>query len=157
MGRAKKYRIKLTEETQEDLKMLVSRGEASSRVIRRAYVLLLANDAKGDEAIAEALRIARSTVHNIRKRFVNKGLEAALYDKPRPGAQRKLDSRAEARLIALACSDAPEGREHWTMQLLADKLVELKLVGEISDETVRRRLKKTDLSLGKRNSGALVS
>jgi transposase len=92
---------------------------------------------------------------NVRKRFGTGGLDAALYDKPRPGAVRKLDGKQEALLVALACSQ-PDERETWTMQLLADKLVELNVVDEISDETVRRTLKKTRSSHGRRSSGALA-
>jgi len=91
-----------------------------------------------------------ATVERVRQRFVEEGLEAALgHKKPdRPSRQRKLDGRAEARLIALACSVPPEGRTEWTMQLLADQLVQLKVVDAVSDETVRRVLKKTRSSRG---------
>src|SRR3989304_3215971 len=90
----------------------------------------------------QALLVGLATVARTRQRFVEGGLEWALTERPRPGAARKLDGKAEAFLIALACTDAPEGRECWTMQLLADRLVELGLVEEISDETVRRTLKR---------------
>ena len=96
--------------------------------------------------------VTDSTVLNIRRRFAVGGIEAALYDKPRPGAVPKLDGKQEALLVALACSQ-PDDRESWTMQLLADKLVELKVVEAISDETVRRTLKKTSLSRGRSSSG----
>ena len=95
------------------------------------------------DAIAAALHIGRATVVRICRRCVEEGLEVALRDRPRPGAQRKLDGKQEAFLIALACSTPPEGRKGWTMQLLADKLVELCVVDGVSDETVRRTLKKT--------------
>ena len=99
------------------------------------------------------LPVCRATLYNWRKRLAEEGLEAALHDRPRPGARPKLDAKGEATLIALACSDPPEGRECWTMQLLADRLVELGVVEAISDETVRRTLKKTRLSPGRRSSG----
>ncbi|RKY62069.1 MAG: hypothetical protein DRP95_02040 [Candidatus Latescibacterota bacterium] len=92
-------------------------------------------------------------MRNIRKRFAEEGLEAALNERPHPGAKPKLDGKQEAFLVALACSDPPEGREHWTMQLLADRLVELGVVESISDETVRRVLKKTTSSPGRKDSG----
>ena len=99
------------------------------------------------------MHLNAQTVYQLRKRFVLEGLEATLYDKPRLGSKPMLDGKQEALLIALACSQ-PDERESWTMQLLADKLVELKVVDAISDETVRRTLKKTRLSRGKPNSGA---
>ncbi len=120
-----------------------------------ACILLLAHKQWFDKDVAEALQVSASTVMNVRKRFGAGGLDAALYDKPRPGAVRKLDGKQEALLVALACSQ-PDERETWTMQLLADKLVELNVVDEISDETVRRTLKKTRSSRGRRSSGALA-
>lgn len=94
-------------------------------------------------------------VERIRKRFHEGGLENALYEKPRPGGQRRLEGKQEAHLIALACSAPPEGHEHWTLKLLADRLVQLELVDSIAPETVRLALKKTNLNLGKRKNGVL--
>ncbi len=116
-------------------------------MLTRARILLLSAEGKSDDFIADALKVVPQTVRNIRKRFAQEGLEAALSERPRPGVQRKLDGKQEAFLIALACSDPPPGREHWTMQLLADKLVELGVVESISDETVRRVLKKRPQAL----------
>jgi len=113
---------------------------------------LLAADEKGpnlkDEDIAKTFRCHRNTVANVRQRFVEQGLDGALERKKRetPPVPRKLDGRGEARLIAVACSAAPEGRAKWTMQMLADELVTLGVVESISDETVRQTLKKTNLS-----------
>jgi len=104
---------------------------------------LQANDGAHDKAIASALHIGMSTVARIRQRFVEGGVEHALTEDHRPGGKRKLDDKQEAFLIATACSDAPQGRREWTMQLLADRLVQVKMVESISDETVRRTLKKT--------------
>jgi transposase len=101
----------------------------------------LASDGAYDHQIASALHVDRSTVQRTRHRFCCDGLDAALYESPRPGAEPKLDGKGEAFLVALACSKAPEGREHWSMQLLADRLVELEIIDSISDETVRRTLK----------------
>ena len=100
------------------------------------------------------LQVHPQTVRNWRKHFVEESFPAVLQERPRPGAQPKLSEKAEATLVAWACSDPPQGREHWTMQLLADKLVELGVVDSLSDETVRRALKKTRSSRGRRNTGA---
>ena len=153
MPKHKEHLIRLSDEQHQQLKTLLSKGEANTRVLTRARVLLLAHDNWFDKDAASALQVSPSTVMNIRRRFGVGGLDAALYDKPRPGAVRKLDGKQEALLVALACSQ-PEARESWTMQLLADKLVELKVVDAISDETVRRMLKKTTSSLGRSNNGA---
>jgi transposase len=144
----KKYVVKLSEEEKERLEDLTSKGTNGARRIRRAHILLLANEGLIDEEIARAMKAAVTTVERIRKRFVEEGLETALSERPRPGQRRKLDGKGEAYLVALACSEPPEGRERWTMQMLADKLVELEVVEGISDETVRRTLKKGTLNRG---------
>lgn len=143
-GRPKEYRVQLSPDERQHLLDVVRKGRARARVIQRAHALLLSDAGRTDEGIADVLQCVAQTVRNLRKRFTEDGLEGALYDRPRPGAQPKLDGKGEAVLVALACSDPPEGREHWTMQLLADRLVELELVDAISDETVRRTLKKTN-------------
>jgi transposase len=146
----KKYRVTLTAEERQGLQDLIAAGKASAQKLAHARILLKADAAPGgpawtDDHIAEAVEVSHATVERVRQRFVEQGLEAALVRTPqdRPSRQRKLDGRAEAHLIALACSRPPEGRDEWTMQLLADKLVELEVVDSISDETVRRTLKKT--------------
>lgn len=151
MPRPKQHHVKLSETQAQQLHELISKGRASARVIRRAHVLLLAAQDKEDKEVAAALHLNAQTVYQLRKRFALEGLEATLYDKPRLGSKPMLDGKQEALLIALACSQ-PDERESWTMQLLADKLVELKVVDAISDETVRRTLKKTTSSRGRRNS-----
>lgn len=156
MPRPKVYVVKLTDEQRSYLLDLLKKGEAKARTLIRARILLLSAEGKTDGFIADTLKVSTPTVRNIRKRFAEEGLEAALQDRPRPGAERKLDGKREAFLIALACSQPPEGREHWTMQLLADRLVELEIVESISDETVRRTLKKTTLSPGRRSNGVLA-
>ena len=130
---------------------MIAAGKATAQKLAHARILLKADAAPGgpawtDEQIAAAVEVSVATVERVRQRFVEQGLEAALVRKPqdRPSRERKLDGRAEAHLIALACSPAPEGRTAWTMQLLADKLVELQVVDSISDETLRRTLKKTN-------------
>ena len=142
------YIVDLTAEEKEELLELTSRGQARVRKLKRAQILLLASQGKKDETIAEMLHVGRATVERIRKRFVQEGLHAALNDRPRPGGQRKLGPKGEAVLAQLAKSEPPEGRTRWTMQLLAKRLVELKVVESISDETVRKVLKKSASSRG---------
>jgi len=148
------YRVDLTEAEQNHLQELISKGKTSARKITRARILLLAHQSKSDAAISEALHSGRATVERTRKRFVEEGLEACLKERPRPGKAPKLDGKQQALIVALACSDAPHGRECWTMQLLADRVVELGLVESISDETIRRTLKKTSSSRGRNSNGA---
>lgn len=146
----KKYHVTLTAEERKGLKKLISSGEASARKLTRARILLKADSGAGgpgwdDPAISEALDVGLSTIYRIRMRFVEEGLEAALEQRrPRRVYRRKLDGEGEAYLIALTCSSPPEGRDRWTLRLLADRIVELGHVEEISHETVRRVLKKTN-------------
>jgi hypothetical protein len=151
----KRYRVTLVAEERQGLTDLIAAGRAATRKLTHARILLKADAAEGgpawpDGRIAEALEVSTATVERVRRRFVEQGLEAALDRKPRehPAREIKLDGRAEARLIALACSAPPEGRAVWTMQLLADKLVELEVVDSISDETVRTTLRKIRSSRG---------
>ena len=139
---AKKYIVKLDEEERQYLLELTSKGQVGARKMKRAQTLLKADEGLKDKEIVAALNTSRPTVERTRKRFVKGNLEKALNDDPRPGGKIKFDGRAEAQLIALACSQAPDGHERWTLRLLADKLVELNVVDEISHETVRKRLKK---------------
>ncbi len=146
----KKYLVTLTAEERAWLSRLLSAGRRSALTLTRARILLKADQAEGgpaweDAAIAEALDCGLRTVERVRQRFVERGLEAALDRKPqdRPSRERKFDGAAEARLIALACSAPPEGRARWTLKLLADRLVELEVFESVSDEAVRRVLKKT--------------
>ena len=151
----KKYKVTLTAEERQHLSALIAVGKAAAMKLAHARILLKADAADGgpawpDERIAQAVEVGGATVERVRQRFVEQGLEAALVRKKqdRPSRERKRDGRAEARLIALACSAPPEGRTEWTMQLLADKLVELRVVEAVSDETVRRALKKTRSNRG---------
>lgn len=150
----KTYIVELTEQERRELLKLVRKGNARARKLRRAHLLLLAHDGLTDEAIAGTLHLGRSTVERTRKRFVEGGLEWALNDRRRPGQPRKLNGKQEAVLVALACSDPPQGRTRWTLRLLAGRLVELGVVEEISHETVRRVLKKTTPNPGRRSTGA---
>lgn len=145
---AKRYIVHLNDEERDRLHALVRRGTAPARHITRGRVLLLADEQRTDTEIVAALGVSVGTVERIRKRCVTEGVDAALVDRHRPGAHAKLDGKQTAQLVALACSTPPTGREHWTMQLLADRLVELQVIDAISDETVRRTLKKTSSSRG---------
>jgi transposase len=137
----KRHSIELSEIERIELEAIVRSGKQKARTRRRAQTLLWSDAGKTDTAIAELHGITPLTVAKTRQRWVE---EKSLEDKPRPGRGKKLDGKQEAFLVALACSDAPDGQETWTMQMLADKLVELGVIDEpISDETVRRRLKKT--------------
>ena len=149
----KLYRVDLSEAERTALLALIQKGKAAARKVRRAHTLLLAAEGKTDRQISEALHTGTATVERLRKRFVEEGLAAALAEKPRPGAERKLDGKQEALLVALTCSAPPEGRRHWTMQLLADRLVALGVVESLSDETVRRLLKQTTSSRGSSGVG----
>ena len=140
---AKKYIVTLTNEERQELLALTRAGKISARKMKRAQILLKADENWKDKDIIAALNTSRSTVERIRKRYVEGGLEKALNEEPRPGAKRKLDGRAEAYLIALACSDPPDDSDHWALRLLADELIELGMVESISHEAVRQYLKKT--------------
>lgn len=144
----KKYVVALTEEERAQLLGLTRKGKVAARRMRRAQGLLLADERATDEQIARSVHMGTATVERLRKRFVEEGLEAALAEKPRPGAARKLDAKQEAYLVALACSEPPEGRDRWTMQLLADRVVELQIVESLDDNTVWRALKKKRSSHG---------
>ena len=146
---AKKYRVTLTVEEQDELRRMIARGKAAARKLAHARVLLQTDEAEGgparaDEDIAAALNVSVRTIERVRQRFVEQGLEAALLPKP---AKRiyagKLDGEQEAHLIALACSAPPEGKGRWTLRLLAEQMVELQHVDALSHETVRQALKKT--------------
>ena len=151
----KKYIVRLSAEEREQLTKLASSGRGPARMFTRARILLKADQsddgpAWSDEKISEAFDVTVLTVQRIRKQLVEEGLEAVLSrrDYRLKAPRRKIDGDLEARLVALACSEAPEGRSRWTLRLLADSFVELGFVDCISRETVRRTLKKTKLSLG---------
>ncbi len=144
----KKYVVTLTEEERAGLRGLISVGQAAARKLVHARVLLKADASPGgagwdDVSISEALEVGTATIERVRKQFVEEGLEAALErHRPRRQYERRLDGVREAHLVAVTCGEAPEGRERWTMQLLADKMVALGHVDTLSRETVRRTLKK---------------
>ena len=146
---SKRYHIELTEGERELLLALVRKGKGVARKLLRAQVLLLADEGRSDADIAAALHTSIATVERTRRRFVEEGFQAALEERPRPGGRRKLDGKQEAFLVAVTCSAPPEGRSRWTMQLLADRMVKLGVVDDLSDTTVWRTLKKTTSSLGR--------
>jgi transposase len=157
----KKYVVELTEQEREYLHKLISAGSAPARKLNRARILLKADVGKHAEAeplidrqIAQMLETSTATVQRVRERFYEGGLEAALQrSKPDRVYKRSLEGRAEAHLIALACSEAPRGRDRWSLRLLADKAVELGIVEKVSHETVRKTLKKTNSSLISSSNG----
>lgn len=149
----KRYIVDLTPDERAQLLALTRKGKASARQVTRAHVLLHAADGLKDTEIAAAAHTSVPTVERIRKRFVQGRVAAAITERYRKGGRPKLDVKGEAHLIALSCSTPPAGQTKWTMQLLADRLVTLGVVDEISDETVRRTLKKTASSPGRSDSG----
>jgi transposase len=146
-----KYVVKLTEQERHELEHLISAGKASARKLLHARILLKADEsAEGpawpDQRISEALEVSLSTIARVRQRFVEQGLEEALTRRPQPERphKRKLDGEVEAHLVALTCGPKPEGEGRWTVRLLAEKLVALGYVDQVSYETVRQALKKTN-------------
>ena len=145
----KKYVVTLSDEEQMTLDALTHKGKVAARKLTRANILRLAHDKYTDEEIAEMVDTSLATIERVREKFVVGGLEWALSEDPRAGAPPKMDGKQAAFLVALACSTAPPGHACWTMQLLADRLLELKVIEQaISDDTVQRALKKTNSSLG---------
>ena len=149
-----KYKVALTEAERSRLNAVSQRGKASVRTVKRALSLLKADEGLRDRELAGVLLINPATVARTRKRYVEEGLESAINDRPRPGRERKLDGKQEAHLIAFACSAAPAGHTHWTLRLLAGKVVELEFAESSSLATVRQLLKKTNSNPGRRKSGA---
>lgn len=156
MSKPKRFPVVLTDDDRADLLAFTTKGVASARELRRARILLLAAEDRLDAEVADAVGCCAATVERLRRRCADEGVAAALRDRTRPGASPLLDDRAEAVLVALACTDGPAGRGTWTMQLLADRLVALDVVEHISAETVRRAPKKTASSPGSARSGALA-
>ena len=150
----KRYTIQLTEEERELLNRLIRGGKPSARIVTRARILLKVNEGWNAAQVSLALDVAEGTVYRVKRRYADEGLDGVLQDRVQANRFRKLDDQDEAHLIALACSPAPEGHDHWTLQLLADRMVELGVVERPSYETVRLKLKKTSPSRGASSSGA---
>ena len=155
MGR-EKYVVRLRQGEREQLHQLLRGGKSPARKTARARILLKTDEGWSAPKVAEALDIAVGTVFRTKRRFAEGGLEGALQERPRPRRPGKLDEKGEAHLIAVACSPAPEGHDHWTLRLLAGKVVELGLAPSMSHEGIRKRLKKTLSSRGRRRSGVFL-
>jgi transposase len=149
----KKYIVDLTDDERSELLALTTKGTVRARKMKRAQILLMADEGRTDVQIMSALKVSRPCVERVRQRFVAGNLPRALNDNPRPGAQRKLSDRQEARVIAEACTPAPAGRKRWTVRLLTERVVALEVVDHVSRETVRRVLKKTRLNPGSNANG----
>jgi len=140
-----RYRVELSQPEREQLSNLLKGGKHAARKVKRAQILLAADEGVSDEDIARAVGVGGSTVYRTKRRFVEGNVEAALSEEPRPGAERKLTGKEEALLVATACSSPPTGRARWTLTLLADAMVKLTGHERLSRETVRRRLAENDL------------
>lgn len=140
--------IQLSGEQHAEVETLIRTGNAAARVQNRARILLLSSEGKRDAEVSEALHTSPATVQKTRRFFFREGLHRALYDKPGRGRPPRITGEVEAHLTMLACSTPPQGRDRWTLQLLADKMVELQYIEAISDQAVHYTLKKTNLSLG---------
>lgn len=151
------YPVKLSKKDKRALEHLTSKGKITARTYKRAQILLCAHQGMPDAAIHQAINVSNPTIKRIRKTYAEQGLSAALNDAPRQGRPSLFDGVARAKITALACSPAPEGHSQWSLRLLADKAVELKLVSEISHSQVGKILKKTNSNPNKNGSGASVN
>ena len=155
-----KYRVTLTEEERNHLMRIISKGKTAGYRIRHAHILLAVDEIEDnkewtDKSIARAYHTTERSISNLRRRFVEKGLDAALGREKREVAPRnKIDGEIEAKIVALTCSEAPEGYSQWSLRLLAGKVVELGIMESVSHTAIGECLKKTKLSHGYRNSGA---
>ena len=156
------YAVRLTPDEREQLSRLIRSGKSSARIVARARILLKVAEGWNAPQVAAALYVSKGTVYRAKRRYAEEGLPGVIQDRIQANRYRKLDDRGEAHpvsstgqaLIALACSPAPDGHDHWTLHLLADRVVELGLVESLSYETVRLRLKKTSSNRGGSSSGA---
>ena len=153
MGKKSQLTLQLTESERLEGLRFIKTGRAKSRIIQRVQVVLKLGEGLSPKEIISQIPISQTGVYNVYHRFMKGGLQAVIEEQPVSGQPRRLSAEGEATLIALACSEAPDGYSNWTMQLLADKLVELKCVDRISDETVRQYLKKAGLNPGNMSSG----
>lgn len=154
MSRKIVHQVRLKEEERNELYRYLHQGIASARSLNRARMLLMADEGYSDDHISKSLQVAKSTVARIRGRYFQEGLQSALKEKPRSGAPPKIDGRAKAEVVAIACSKPPGGRSRWTLRLMADRAVELNVVDSVSHTTILRILKKMRSSRGRRSNGA---
>ncbi len=152
--RTQTYPVNLTQDQRGHLLNIARRGKSSARKVKRSLILCKTDEGLTDQQVSEALLVSPATVYRLRRRFAKEGMASALNERPRPGQPRKLNGKQEAHLVAVACSQAPEGHTHWTLQLLADKVVQLEFSDAISLEAVRQILKKTNSNHGRKRSGA---
>jgi putative transposase len=153
MPRKTIFVVNLKDEDRGYLNQLIRRGRESARSLTRARILLMADEGRSNKEIAENLKTTEPTIIQVKKRYCLEGLESAINEKPRSGAPVKIDGTIETEVTLLACSEPPEGRSNWTLQLIADKLVELEVVDSISAMSIHRTLKKVKQSPGKRSDG----
>lgn len=147
----KPIEVKLSQKERKVLQKFVAQGKKGAREINRARILLLSDEGRKDKEITKVLGVSRGTVYNVRKKYKKKehaDILDFLREEPRSGRPIEIDSRVEAKVTMIACSDPPEGYGRWTLQMIADKVVELEVMDSISDESIRRTLKKTNLSPG---------
>jgi transposase len=140
----KEYLVRLKEGERRELKQLMTKGSERARKLTRCRILLLADEGRSDREIIRALGVARNSIRQVRQRYVTAGLEEAINERPRPGAPKKYNGAQKAKITAIACSAAPPGHSRWSLRLLADRVVELGIVEEISHMTIERILKKTN-------------
>jgi len=140
----KQYKIELSQQERNQLTKLTRQGTEKVRKVKRAKILLLADEGKKDKEIAERVEVSVGTVERIRKRYAQEGLAGAVNEKPRSGRPISISAQTRAKVTALACTKAPEGRSQWTLRMLADKMVELEYIDSISYQSVRNILKKTN-------------
>jgi len=150
----KSHTVKLTRQQQQWLQKIVKSGSENARKITRCRILLSADNGKTDVQIAEALDVSPGTIYNVRRRYSQAGIKHAICENPRPGQPAKITGKAMAEITAIACSKAPQGYARWSLRLLAGRIVQLNIVESISYQSVRTILKKTNLSLTSKNSGA---
>ena len=151
MAKPQKYKVVLSEKDRAQLEKITSQGKTSVRVLKRAQILIKADQRNGcylkDEEIAGMLRVSKGTVQNVREGYCRRGLKS-LYDKPRPGRPCLIDGDVEAKIVTIACSQPPKGRERWTIRMIAERLIILECLEDISHQGVYKRLKKMNLNLG---------
>jgi transposase len=151
MAKPQKYKVVLSEKNRAKLEEITKRGKTSARVLKRVEILLKADQSTGrylkDEQIAKMLDISKGTVQNVRENYCKIGLKC-LHDAPRPGRPSLIDGEIEAKIVTIACSEPPQGREKWTIRMIAERLVELECLEDISHQGVYKRLKKMNLNLG---------
>ena len=152
-----RYRVELSQAERGELTAMLSKGKRAARKLKRAQILLAADAGRSDEEIVRTVAVGGSTVYRTKRRFVEGNLERALSEEPRPGAERKLTGKEEALLVSTACSNPPAGRARWTLELLAGEMVKLTEHGELSRETVRRRLAENELKPWRRDMWCIAA